>query len=82
VNVSYTPAQRRQNLIYAACHRYVRDRWPGVYARIRRSAEINVPREKAGRRGRPVEPPRPVVPVPVMEFKRPMKTLRPMRRKG
>jgi hypothetical protein len=79
--MSYTPAQRRQNLIYAACHRYVRDRWPGVYARIVRSAEINVPKERAGRRARPEPPATVVVPVPVKRFTKPIKLLRPMTRK-
>jgi hypothetical protein len=80
--MSYTPAQRRQNLIYAACHRWVRERYPGVYRQFIREARREVPVGRSGRRARVVLPPAPTIPVPVMKFSRPMKLLRPMKRRG
>lgn len=80
--MSYTPSRRRQNLVYALCHRWMREHRPGLYARFLREAREKFPLMAAGRRARPEEPPGRIVPVPVMEFWRGIKTLRPMKRKA
>lgn len=80
----YPPAKRRRNLVTAACHRYVRDMHPGIYAEFVRQARIVVPVAVAGRKPVPEPPPREIVPVPVRagyrDQYRPMKTLRPLGR--
>lgn len=81
----YPPAKRRQNLIYAACHRWVRDHQPAVYARIVKSAREEVPVLPPGRHPVPEPAPTVIVPVPVREGYRdryrPLNTLRPMKRR-
>jgi len=80
--VSYTPSRRRQNMVYSLCHRWMREHRPGLYAGFLREAREKFPPATAGRRPRPEEPPGRIVPVPVMEFRRGMKLLRPMKRRA
>lgn len=77
--MAYTPAQRRQNLIYAECHRWVREAHPRMYAEFVQAAREAVPIEDAGRHARPAPVPSEMVKVPVKKFTKPIKTLRPMR---
>lgn len=82
----YPPAKRRQNIVWASCHRYVRDMHPLIYEEFVRQARMVVPVLPPGRH--PVEeaPPTVIVPMPVREGYRdgyrPLKTLRPMNRNG
>lgn len=79
----YPPAKRRQNLVYAACHRWVRDRFPGVYKSFVWEAKLRVPELPPGRHPVAEAEPTVIVPVPVREYTRMVrKTLRPMNRKG
>lgn len=76
--MAYTPAQRRQNMVYAECHRWVREAHPRIYAQFVGAAREAVPVSKPGRRSKPA-PIHETVKVPVKKFDKPIKTLRPMR---
>lgn len=79
--MSYPPAKRRQNLVYAACHRYVRDMHPLIYEEFVRQARMVVAVMPPGRHAVAEPSPTVIVPVPVREgyrdAYRPRKTLRP-----
>lgn len=74
----YPPSKKRQNLIYSACYRWVRENHPIAYALIRKAAMEEVPVVQAGRRA-VIEPASP----PIIKFKiNPrLRTLRPMKKR-
>lgn len=76
--MTYPPSKKRQNLIYSACYRWVRENHPTAYALIRKAAMEEVPVVQAGRHA--VKPP---PPSPIIKFKiNPrLRTLRPMKKR-
>ena len=76
----YPPSKKRQNLIYSACHRWVKKQHPAVYALIRKAAMEEIPVARAGRHAVVTQP----QPEPIVKFKiNPrLRTLRPMKKRG
>lgn len=74
----YPPSKKRQNLLYSACYRWVRENHPVVYARMMQEAVEAVPLAQAGRKAVEV-----LSPLSIVKFKinPKLRTLRPMKKR-